>query len=117
MEDKSIGRNDDWMKHRWVPPTWPYMEPVKDATANVARASLQRLACGPDFVMLSGEDATALGFMAHGGRGCISVTSNVAPALCARFQAACLADPHNETYMANLAMAHSGASVQDAPIQ
>ena len=64
---------------------------VKDATANVARASQQRLACGSDFVMLSGEDATALGFMAHGGRGCISVTSNVAPALCARFQAACLA--------------------------
>jgi 4-hydroxy-tetrahydrodipicolinate synthase len=64
---------------------------VKDATANLARASLQRLACGKNFVMLSGEDATALGFNAHGGRGCISVTSNVAPALCAEFQAACLA--------------------------
>ena len=63
---------------------------VKDATANLARASLQRLACGPDFVMLSGEDATALGFNAHGGQGCISVTSNVAPALCAEFQNACL---------------------------
>jgi 4-hydroxy-tetrahydrodipicolinate synthase len=62
---------------------------VKDATANMARASQQRLACGPDFVMLSGEDATALGFNAHGGQGCISVTSNVAPALCAEFQAAC----------------------------
>jgi 4-hydroxy-tetrahydrodipicolinate synthase len=64
---------------------------IKDATANLARASQQRQACGRDFVMLSGEDATALGFMAHGGQGCISVTSNVAPALCAEFQNACLA--------------------------
>jgi len=64
---------------------------VKDATANLARASQQRLACGPDFVLLSGEDATALGFNAHGGQGCISVTANVAPALCAEFQNACLA--------------------------
>jgi len=64
---------------------------VKDATANLARPSQQRLACGPDFRQLSGEDATALGFMAHGGRGCISVASNVAPKLCAEFQNACLA--------------------------
>jgi 4-hydroxy-tetrahydrodipicolinate synthase len=63
---------------------------VKDATANLARASLQRLACGKNFVMLSGEDATALGFNAHGGKGCISVASNVAPALCSEFQSACL---------------------------
>ena len=63
---------------------------VKDATANVARVTQQRLACGKDFVQLSGEDATALGFMAHGGHGCISVTSNVAPRLCAEFQNACL---------------------------
>jgi 4-hydroxy-tetrahydrodipicolinate synthase len=63
---------------------------VKDATANLARASQQRAAMGPDFNMLSGEDATALGFMAHGGHGCISVTSNVAPRLCADFQNACL---------------------------
>ena len=63
---------------------------VKDATANVARVTQQRLACGTDFVQLSGEDATALGFMAHGGHGCISVTSNVAPRLCADFQNACL---------------------------
>ena len=60
---------------------------VKDATANLARASLQRAAFGKDFVMLSGEDATALGFNAHGGTGCISVTANVAPALCSKFQA------------------------------
>ena len=64
---------------------------VKDATANLARASLQRQAMGPDFLLLSGEDPTALGFMAHGGRGCISVTANVAPRLCAAFQESCLA--------------------------
>ncbi|MBX9682265.1 MAG: 4-hydroxy-tetrahydrodipicolinate synthase [Hyphomicrobium sp.] len=64
---------------------------VKDATANLARPSQQRAAMGPEFCQLSGEDATALGFMAHGGRGCISVASNVAPRLCAEFQNACLA--------------------------
>jgi 4-hydroxy-tetrahydrodipicolinate synthase len=63
---------------------------VKDATANVGRVTAQRLACGTDFIQLSGEDSTALGFMAHGGSGCISVTSNVAPRLCADFQNACL---------------------------
>ena len=63
---------------------------VKDATANVVRVSQQRAAMGPDFNQLSGEDATALGFMAHGGHGCISVTSNVAPRLCAEFQDCCL---------------------------
>ena len=62
---------------------------VKDATANMARVSQQRAACGPDFNQLSGEDITALGFNAHGGHGCISVTSNVAPRLCSEFQAAC----------------------------
>jgi 4-hydroxy-tetrahydrodipicolinate synthase len=63
---------------------------VKDATANVVRVSQQRAALGADFNQLSGEDATALGFMAHGGHGCISVTSNVAPRLCAEFQNSCL---------------------------
>src|SRR5499433_1095460 len=63
---------------------------VKDATANMVRASQQRGEIGPDFNQLSGEDATALGFNAHGGHGCISVTSNVAPRLCAEFQGACL---------------------------
>src|ERR1043165_1785060 len=58
---------------------------VKDATANMARVSQQRAACGPDFNQLSGEDITALGFNAHGGHGCISVTSNVAPRLCSEF--------------------------------
>jgi 4-hydroxy-tetrahydrodipicolinate synthase len=63
---------------------------VKDATANVVRVSQQRAVMGEGFNQLSGEDATALGFMAHGGHGCISVTSNVAPRLCAEFQSACL---------------------------
>jgi 4-hydroxy-tetrahydrodipicolinate synthase len=64
---------------------------VKDATGKIERVSEQRITCGKDFVQLSGEDATALGFNAHGGVGCISVTANVAPRLCAEFQAATLA--------------------------
>jgi 4-hydroxy-tetrahydrodipicolinate synthase len=64
---------------------------VKDATGDIARVSQQRAACGADFVQMSGEDATALGFNAHGGVGCISVTANVAPKLCAEFQEATLA--------------------------
>jgi 4-hydroxy-tetrahydrodipicolinate synthase len=63
---------------------------VKDATGKVERVSEQRMTCGKDFVQLSGEDASALGFNAHGGVGCISVTSNVAPRLCAEFQEATL---------------------------
>ena len=65
---------------------------VKDATGKVERVSEQRMTCGKDFIQLSGEDATALGFNAHGGTGCISVTANVAPRLCAEFQAATLAN-------------------------
>ena len=64
---------------------------VKDATSRVERVSEQRITCGPDFLQLSGEDASALGFNAHGGQGCISVTANVAPRLGAEFQSACLA--------------------------
>jgi 4-hydroxy-tetrahydrodipicolinate synthase len=63
---------------------------VKDATASMTRVSQQRAAMGEGFNQLSGEDITALGFNAHGGHGCISVTSNVAPRLCSEFQAACL---------------------------
>src|SRR5215831_1843942 len=63
---------------------------VKDATASMVRVSQQRQEMGAGFNQLSGEDATALGFMAHGGHGCISVTANVAPRLCAEFQDACL---------------------------
>ncbi|MBE0552306.1 MAG: 4-hydroxy-tetrahydrodipicolinate synthase [Rhodobacteraceae bacterium] len=68
----------------------PRIVGVKDATANLARPSQQRITCGKDFIQLSGEDATALAFNAHGGVGCISVTANVAPRLCAEFQEATL---------------------------
>jgi 4-hydroxy-tetrahydrodipicolinate synthase len=61
---------------------------VKDATANIVRVSQQRARLGEDFNQLSGEDATVLGYMAHGGHGCISVTSNVAPRLCSEFHLA-----------------------------
>jgi 4-hydroxy-tetrahydrodipicolinate synthase len=69
----------------------PSIVGVKDATGNLARVTAQRLACGKDFIQLSGNDETALGFSAMGGAGCISVTANVAPRLCADFQNACLA--------------------------
>ncbi|GHA36284.1 4-hydroxy-tetrahydrodipicolinate synthase [Devosia pacifica] len=62
---------------------------VKDATADMGKASQERAKLGEDFILLSGEDMTALGFNAHGGTGCISVTSNVAPRLCAQMQDAC----------------------------
>ena len=68
----------------------PNIVGVKDATGDLARASLQRLMCGEDWVMLSGDDPTALGYLAHGGHGCISVTSNVAPEACAGFHDAAL---------------------------
>ena len=69
---------------------------VKDATGKIERVSMQRASCGPEFIQLSGEDATALGFNAHGGVGCISVTANVAPKLCAEFQAATLAGDYRK---------------------
>jgi 4-hydroxy-tetrahydrodipicolinate synthase len=68
----------------------PRIVGVKDATGNIARVAQQRLACGPDFIQLSGNDDMALGFNAQGGVGAISVTANVAPALCAQLQAASL---------------------------
>ncbi len=61
---------------------------VKDATADLSRVAKQRITCGTDFIQLSGEDPTAVGYNAMGGRGCISVTANVAPAQCAEMQAA-----------------------------
>ncbi len=61
---------------------------VKDATGDISRVAKQRIACGKDFIQLSGEDATAISFNAQGGQGCISVTANVAPQLCAEMQAA-----------------------------
>ncbi|WP_375597719.1 4-hydroxy-tetrahydrodipicolinate synthase [Devosia sp. Naph2] len=64
---------------------------VKDATGSMERATMQRNKLGKDFILLSGDDSTALGFNAHGGHGCISVTSNVAPRLCAQMQELSLA--------------------------
>jgi 4-hydroxy-tetrahydrodipicolinate synthase len=66
----------------------PTVVGVKDATGNLARVTAQRLACGEQFCQLSGNDDMALGFNAMGGVGCISVTANVAPKLCADFQRA-----------------------------
>ena len=68
----------------------PRMIGVKDATGNIARVAQQRLACGADFIQLSGNDDMALGFNAQGGVGAISVTANVAPRLCAQLQEATL---------------------------
>ena len=67
----------------------PSIVGIKDASGAIARVTAQRLACGPDFCQLSGNDDMTLAFMAMGGAGCISVTANVAPRLCADFQAAC----------------------------
>ena len=68
----------------------PNIAGVKDATSDLSRASVMRQTCGDDFVLLSGEDATALGYMAHGGHGCISVTANVSPDGMSSLMNACL---------------------------
>jgi 4-hydroxy-tetrahydrodipicolinate synthase len=68
----------------------PNIVGIKDATGDMARATLQRITCGDDWVMLTGDDPTALGYMAHGGHGCISVTANVAPDLVSAFYNAAL---------------------------
>jgi 4-hydroxy-tetrahydrodipicolinate synthase len=83
----------------------------------VVRVSQQRAAMGPDFNQLSGEDATALGFMAHGGHGCISVTANVAPRLCAEFQGACLKGDYAAALKLNdkLMPLHIGLFVETNP--
>jgi 4-hydroxy-tetrahydrodipicolinate synthase len=90
---------------------------VKDATGNVARTALQRHALGPDFIQLSGEDMTALAVMAHGGHGCISVTSNVAPKQCARMQEACLAGDYAAALKLQdqLAPLHAALFVEPSP--
>jgi 4-hydroxy-tetrahydrodipicolinate synthase len=72
----------------------PRIVGVKDATGNIARVAQQRLACGADFIQLSGNDDMALGFNAQGGVGAISVSANVAPALCAQMQEASLRGDH-----------------------
>ena len=81
--------------------THPNVIGVKDATGRVERVTQHRLLIGPDFVQLSGEDASALGYNAHGGHGAISVTSNVAPELCAAFQTACIEGRWDEARLLN----------------
>jgi 4-hydroxy-tetrahydrodipicolinate synthase len=90
---------------------------VKDATANLARPSRERLACGTDWRLISGEDATALGYMAHGGHGCISVTANVAPKLCAEFQEACMKGDFSSALMMQdvLMPLHDAMFVETSP--
>ena len=68
----------------------PNVVGVKDATGDMTRTTIQRITCGDDWVMLSGDDPSALGYMAHGGHGSISVTANVAPESCAKFYNAAL---------------------------
>jgi 4-hydroxy-tetrahydrodipicolinate synthase len=90
---------------------------VKDATASMVRVSQQRQVMGPGFNQLSGEDATALGFNAHGGHGCISVTANVAPRLCAEFQSACLKGDFKTAlgYQDKLLPLHNALFIETSP--
>jgi len=90
---------------------------VKDATGKIDRISLQRGAMGPDFIQLSGDDSTALAVMAHGGHGCISVTSNVAPKLLSEFQEACLAGDYARalTYQDRLMPLHRALFLEPNP--
>ena len=90
---------------------------VKDATGKIDRISLQRYKMGPDFIQLSGDDGTALAVMAHGGRGCISVTSNVAPKLLSEFQEACLAGDYAGAlaYQDRLMPLHKALFVEPSP--
>jgi 4-hydroxy-tetrahydrodipicolinate synthase len=90
---------------------------VKDATGDVSRVSQQKLLCGEDWVLLSGDDPTALGYMAHGGHGCISVTSNVAPKACAEFFDACLAADYERarTLQARLIRLHKALFLDASP--
>jgi len=90
---------------------------VKDATADLMRPSRERIAIGPDWLLLSGEDGTALGYNAHGGSGCISVTANIAPRLCAEFQAACAAGDFAKarTYQDRLMPLHDALFCETSP--
>lgn len=90
---------------------------VKDASADLARVARHREACGPDFILLSGEDPTAVGFNAHGGKGCISVTANVAPKLCAQIQDATLRGDFETAREidARLAPLHKALFVEPSP--
>ena len=89
----SIDMNPETMGHL---SKLPRIIGVKDATGDLARVCAQRITCGPSFLQISGEDATAHGFNAQGGVGCISVTANVAPKLSAQLQAATLAGEYTQ---------------------
>jgi 4-hydroxy-tetrahydrodipicolinate synthase len=95
----------------------PNIVGVKDAAGSVGRATEQRLACGKDFIQLSGDDGIALGFAAHGSVGCISVTSNVAPRLCSDFQNALLAGDYVKARALNdrLMSLHKALFVEASP--
>lgn len=90
---------------------------VKDATGRVERVSEQREICGEAFIQLSGDDNTALGFNAHGGVGCISVTSNVAPALCAQMQEACQKGDYAQAFLlhSRLSALHRSLFLEPSP--
>lgn len=90
---------------------------VKDATGKIERVSEQRASCGKEFIQLSGEDGSALGFNAQGGVGCISVTANVAPQLCSEFQAACLAGDYAKAleYQDRLMPLHKALFIEPNP--
>ncbi len=90
---------------------------VKDATADMDRVSAQREACGKDFCQISGNDYLTLGYMAMGGKGCISVTANVAPKLCAEFVSACLDGDYIKAleYQDNLYPLHSAMFADASP--
>jgi 4-hydroxy-tetrahydrodipicolinate synthase len=96
----------------------PNIVGVKDSTTSMVRVSQQRAVMGEGFCQLSGEDATALGFMAHGGHGCISVTANVAPALCAEFQNACLEGDYARSLRIHdrLMVLHDALFVESNPV-
>ena len=95
----------------------PNIVGVKDATGDLVRASVQRLTCGDDWVMLSGDDPTALGYMAHGGHGCISVTSNVAPEACSAFMNAAMAGdfPTARLWQDRLVRLHKALFLDSSP--
>jgi 4-hydroxy-tetrahydrodipicolinate synthase len=95
----------------------PRIVGVKDATGDVSRVSDTRMACGPDFVQLSGNDDSALGFNAHGGSGCISVVANIAPRLSSEFQEAMLAGDYARAlaYQDRLMPLHRAAFAEPNP--
>jgi 4-hydroxy-tetrahydrodipicolinate synthase len=95
----------------------PNIVGLKDATGDLTRPSLQRLACGADFIQLSGEDGTALGFNAHGGVGCISVTANIAPRLVSQFQEATLVGDYRTAleFQDRLMPLHNSLFVETSP--